>query len=110
MQTQAKPETEFEAFVREEKPHWERLIASLIADIADDYRAPDSDEDDAPSMQITIACNSDLETWGWQSGDNSHTGGAYGFQHWAVLTAYRDSDPRELADEAANQLGDMIYS
>ena len=34
-------------------------------------------------------------------------GGAYGYQHWAVLSLHRDSDPHELAEEAAQQIEDL---
>lgn len=38
----------------------------------------------------------------WQTGDNSFTGGAYGFPYWGTAAVYRDSDiARQVVDEIA---------
>ncbi len=75
------------------------LVAALIPDIADDYRAYEPDpysDDDAPSMLLTIGA--DASGWSYQTGDNSYTGGAYGFADWSSVAIYRDSDPEAVAD------------
>lgn len=75
-----------------------RLVTALIPDIQDDYRAYDDSEDDAaPSMLLTIGA--DANGWSYQTGDNSYTGGAYGFADWSSVALYRDSDPESVADE-----------
>lgn len=47
-------------------------------------------------------------SWGYQTGDNSFTGGAYSHPHWAVIYLYRDSSAEELASEAAEQIAELI--
>lgn len=79
------------------------LVQELIPTIADDYRTQDQDRDDqTPAMDLTIGA--DASGWGFQTGDNSYSGGAYGFATWAVTTLYRDSNPRETAEELIGQL------
>lgn len=83
------------------------LCASLIPDIRDDYRATDDPDDDVPGMMVTVGAD-ESGAWSYQTGDNSCTGGAYGYPAWGVGYLYRDSDPREVArgmvDEIAEQL------
>jgi hypothetical protein len=83
------------------------LLRALIPEIEDDYRASDDPEDDAPGMQVTIGVNTETGAWSYQTGDNSFTGGAYGYPVWGVGYLYRDSDPadvaRDMVDDAANQ-------
>lgn len=80
--------------------------------ISDDCRAfdgPDSDEDTLPSMCITIGWNPETGDWSWQSGDNSYTGGAYGYPVWAVVYLYRRSNCVELARDAKNALLEQTW-
>jgi hypothetical protein len=81
-------------------------LARLQREIKDDYRA--SEYDTEPSMQITVACNDDASKYDGQTGDNSYTGNAYGYPHWAVVSLYRDSDAKELAHDIGDQLADLI--
>lgn len=85
---------------------WTELLAALIPDIQDDYRA--SEDDDTPGMLVTIGTNDEASEWAYQTGDNSYTGGAYGYQHWAIIYLYRDSVPADLAEDAASQIADLI--
>ena len=81
------------------------LARDLMPSICEDYRASEcecagrfDDEHDAdclPSMQVTIGV--DGAGWGFQTGDNSYSGGAYGFAHWGIAALYRDTDPYEFA-------------
>lgn len=74
------------------------LVTALIPTIGDDYRAYDDNEDDSePSMLLTIGA--DAGGWSYQTGDNSFTGGAYGYADWSSVALYRDSDPESVADE-----------
>lgn len=82
-----------------------QLITALILDIADDYRASDDPEDTEPGMQVTVGADS--EGWSYQTGDNSFTGGAYGYADWAVVSIYRDSNPVDIAQDIVNQLADI---
>ena len=76
------------------------LAKALIPEIGDEYRA--SEEDTEPSMQVTIGA--DAEGWNYQSGDNSFTGGAYGYDTWAVGYLYRNTDPEDFADSIIDKL------
>lgn len=81
------------------------LCAELIPIIADDYRADDSDT--VPSMALTVGAD-DTGAWGYQTGDNSYSGGAYGFPHWGVVSLYRDSDPAAIARDLVDQIADTL--
>ena len=91
---------------------WTKLFASLIPDICDDYRVSDDCDDETPGMQVTIGYTQETEnsdqSWPYQTGDNSYSGGAYSHRNWAVISLYRDSDPTELAKEAADQIADLV--
>ena len=85
-------------------------FVALKKTIHDDYRAGGCEEDTAPSMDVTIGATcEDCDAWSYQTGDNSFTGGAYGYPHWAVVTLHRRSSSRELADEVLNQLADLWH-
>lgn len=86
----------------------ESLLKGLKKDIGDEYRA--SEDDEVPGMLVTIGAEpgEDGISWGYQTGDNSYTGGAYGFQHWAVIYLYRRSNCKALAKDAVEQLFDQM--
>ena len=89
--------------VTEFKAEMVELVADLIIDIDDDYRASHCEpDDDTPSMDLTIGA--DADGWSYQTGDNSFTGGAYGYADWAVVYLSRDSDPAEVAEDIIGQL------
>jgi hypothetical protein len=83
-----------------------RLLVMLKKDIRDDYRASDDPCDDIPGMCVTIGAN-DKGEWSYQTGDNSYTGGAYGMPYWGVISLYRNSNCRELARDAIDQIADL---
>jgi hypothetical protein len=65
------------------------------------------EDDEQPGIQITFACNAD--DWGWQTGDNSYTGGAYSFPEWpCVLGVYRDTDCRSMARDVVKELTEAM--
>ena len=82
------------------------LLKALKRDIGDEYRA--QEDDTLPGMQITIGVSADLTEWSYQTGDNSYTGGAYGFPYWGVGVLYRRSNSRNVArdivDDAVSQI------
>ena len=57
------------------------LIKALKPSIRDDYRAyadePGLDDENIPSMQLTIGWNPENGSWDYQTGDNSYSGSAY---------------------------------
>jgi hypothetical protein len=93
-------------------PQWTKLFKALKSDIGDDYRCSDDPDDNTPGMCVTIGFTPETEdkdcSWGYQTGDNSYTGGAYGHPHWAVVYLYRRSKSAELAEDAASQLADLV--
>lgn len=100
---------------------WTALFKALKGDIDDDCRASEDPEDNQPGIQVTIGFtpanwqSSDRPhlaespaSWGYQTGDNSCTGGAYSHPHWAVVSLYRRSNSRELAEECASQIAELV--
>lgn len=85
------------------------LLVSLKGTICDDYRAEGDEDSPIPSMQVTIGANEQGE-WSYQTGDNSYTGGAYGFPHWGVIYLTRRSNSTSLARDAIDQIAELIYS
>jgi hypothetical protein len=73
--------------------------------ICDDYRA--FDYDDCPGVQLTIGINESGD-WDYQTGDNSYTGSAYHYPHWAVVGIYRRSNSVEVARDIQSQLADLL--
>ena len=59
-------------------------------------------------MDLTIAVSENGDTWNYQTGDNSYTGGAYSLPHWAVTSVLPDTDPLELYDSITDQLEELL--
>lgn len=102
-------DSELDSRFAELLPEWVALVADLIPTIADDYRATDDPDDNEPGMCLTVASDNELSQWSYQTGDNSFSGGAYGLPHWAVVYLSRDSDPAQVAEDIASQLGELIW-
>jgi len=85
--------------------HLRSLFVDLKRHIDDDCRADEFD--DVPGMCVTIGWNEQTGEWSYQTGDNSFTGSAYLYPHWAVVYLYRRSNSRDLAVDAINQLADL---
>jgi hypothetical protein len=60
-----------------------------------------------PEMDVTIGAD-ETGAWSYQTGDNSFTGGAYHYPHWAVVCLTRRSNSSELADEVRDQLAELM--
>lgn len=111
----AKPKTPMQTIDKQIKkmvPQWTKLLKALKADIADEFRCSDDPDDNTPGMCVTIGFTPATDekgcSWHYQTGDNSFTGGAYGHPHWAVIYLYRRSNSRELAEDAASQIADLV--
>lgn len=99
-------DTPLHAFCRE----IEALFKSVKKDIQPDYRA--HEDDTLPGILVTIGAEKNDDgffSWSYQTGDNSYTGGAYGFPHWAIINLYRRSNCRALALDAVNEILDLIH-
>ena len=76
------------------------LVRGVRKGISPEFRAFEGD--DTPGTQLTVGANRD--GWNYQTGDNSYTGGAYGYKVWAVIGVYRDTNSFEAADDLIRQL------
>lgn len=83
------------------------LLIQLKRDICDDYRCTDDPDDNTPGMLVTVA-TTDGESWSYQTGDNSFTGGCYSHPHWSLIYLYRRSNCAELASSAVDELLGMV--
>jgi hypothetical protein len=84
-----------------------RLVKAVKKDIDPDCLAFIDDEQ--PGIQLTVGADND-GNWSYQTGDNSFTGGAYGYPYWGVVGVYRGSNSREVARDIIDQLEDQWYS
>ena len=62
-----------------------------------------------PSIDLTIGWNPETGAWSYQTGDNSYTGGAYGYPIWAVTSVYRRNDSRAVARDLIDQLDEGTW-
>ena len=46
--------------------------------------------------------------WAYQTGDNSYTGAAYGYQLWATTTVMFKSNSAEIAQEVMEEMDDTL--
>jgi hypothetical protein len=84
------------------------LLKQLKKEISDDYRI-DGQEDDTPTMCVTVGCDIETGEWGFQTGDNSFSGGAYGYQHWGVGYLTRRSNSRDVANDIIGDIANQVY-
>lgn len=56
-----------------------------------------------PYNELTVGMNLSGE-WNYQTGDNSFTGGAYGFPCWATVSVHRRSKSPEIVKDIIDQL------
>ena len=97
-----------------------REIAALITELKSNpsYRAymlasdPDNynNEGERRGLQLTVACNDEQTEWSWQSGDNSYTGGAYSFPHWAVVEIFARDKVSDIVNDIFSQWAELIDS
>ncbi len=79
------------------------LLISLKPTICDDDRT--HEEATLPGIAITVGAKPtpDGIVWAFQTGDNSYTGGAYGFPHWGVCDLHRRDNTTDLARDIVEQ-------
>jgi hypothetical protein len=73
----------------------------------DEWPGDDPELGEVPFNDLTIGMNEAGE-WSFQTGDNSFTGGAYHYPHWAVVSIEADSDPDVVFEDICNQLADLM--
>lgn len=86
---------------------WAALLRLLKRDIGDEYRRPGDPEDTTPGMLVTFGLD-ERGGWSYQTGDNSYTGGAYGFHYWGLAYLNRRSNCKELAQGAFNDAAEQM--
>ena len=87
------------------------LIASYISDLPPYDMDINFDEDRDPEsvLEFTLGYTPEDGTWGYQTGDNSYTGGAYSHPFWGVTWLTSESDPEETAKELLNEIAEQMY-
>jgi hypothetical protein len=68
----------------------------------------DSPDDTTPYTTVTLGFDDDGYLTGWQTGDNSFSGDAYGSPHWAVVDVTRRKSWADFKAEALDQALDLI--
>jgi len=81
-----------------------RLVRDVKLDIMDEYI---EEKGDTPSIQLTIGADED--GWSYQTGDNSYSGGAYGYRSWGVGYVTRRCNSREVARDILSDLASQVY-
>lgn len=89
-------------------------IAALVRHVK--AQVPQSDPDyiaegdDKPGIDLTIGVDTVSGDWSYQTGDNSYTGGAYGYRDWGVARVYRATNSRECARDLIAQIDELNWS
>jgi hypothetical protein len=76
----------------------------------EDHRGPC--EVSPVSVQLTVGATVDEDgaSWGYQTGDNSFTGGAYGHTRWGIAYVTHESDPETVAAEILGEIDSQIHN
>ena len=97
----------FDKFWLKHKPGLIRLIEALQKELENDPECyADPENDNIPSMQITISNNYECTAWSYQTGDNSYTGSCYGDPFWGIGYILSDQHADSIADELINDLAE----
>ena len=85
-------------------------LTGLLIAIKKDMRKHEwyGNEGEDKYCEITIGYCPDKKDWNIQTGDNSYTGGAYGYLHWGVGSIYPTTNCKDLATDLINQIADLI--
>jgi hypothetical protein len=83
------------------KTDLEKLI-KLNLDEWKSWLSEDTDTDEGWT-QLTIGYDDQTELWGYQTGDNSFTGAAYGFQAWLVVNFSRECMAEEIMERLCEE-------
>ena len=72
-----------------------------------------SDYEDYEMETLTIGTNFEPDEneecdWGFQTGDNSYSGQAYQYKHWAIVNFDLGSNSNELAENLCSQLSETL--
>ena len=81
----------------EPKDYWAELV-KIEPDLAD-----------CCFLSLTIGASGESKRFGAQTGDNSYTGGAYGYPHWAVVDIYASDKPKDVARDIQSQISELWH-
>lgn len=95
MRTTEQVQTDLYKLICENLPEWKKWLTDV------------DDDDENQGGQLTIGLPNDGDQWGFQTGDNSFTGGAYGFPHWAVCWFTHETTPEELYQELLEEINQI---
>lgn len=59
-------------------------------------------------IDLTFGFNENFDQFGYQTGDNSFTGGAYGFKNWIVLSISSETSINDIFEDIYHQLNQLI--
>ena len=101
------------AFTTIESPDFSEQLINLVKHVQFDLLPYEDDEETGELIHdwndLTVGMNESGD-WDWQSGDNSYSGAAYFYPHWAVVSISAESNPEEIAEDIKDQLADLLYS
>lgn len=77
-----------------------------------DFREADP-SDQTPYVKVTIGCTFSFAegciNWGYQTGDNSSTGGAYGHPEWFSISLLGRSNCKAIAKDLTEEIAGRIH-
>ena len=80
-------------------------ISSFINQCLPEFIADAKEYD---GLDITFATDNDGESWNYQTGDNSFTGGCYSLPHWTVHYIDEDTIDSELIADVLAGLSELV--
>lgn len=81
------------------------LVRSIKPQITNECQASEfAEPGDPPSILLTVGWSDESGDWSYQTGDNSYSGAAYFYPHWATVAVCRRSDSVALARDIRQQL------
>jgi hypothetical protein len=87
----------------------QKFVLPTVKDLRDLIISVKPNIDGPEGLDLTVSTNGESrERWGWQTGDNSFTGGAYSYRNWAVVTIFKRSDATAIAHDIRRQLSESV--
>jgi hypothetical protein len=75
----------------------------------DELVAIEPDLKDLIYCQLTVGASGNSKEFGYQTGDNSYTGGAYGYPLWAIVSVDIYSHPKSVAKDIRDQIAELWH-
>jgi hypothetical protein len=83
-------------------------LITLVAEVLLPY-APTCREIDEGGLYVTIATNDEGISLGYQTGDNSFSGGAYGLPNWALVDLICSDTVADIVADVVGQWEDLRW-